>query len=120
MFIRGGYNVFPAEVEAVLGELDQVAGIAIVAIPDDLLGELSVAVVVPSSVDSSPTLEDLRGFGSASLARHKLPDKMVLIDELPLTAAQKLDRARLRRSVTESLTSEHSSAHESMPMESSE
>jgi len=120
MFIRGGYNVFPAEVEAVLGELDQVAGIAIVAIPDDLLGELSVAVVVPSSIDSPPTLEDLRKFGSASLARHKLPDKMVLIDELPLTAAQKLDRARLRRSVTESLTSEHSSAHESMPMESSE
>jgi acyl-CoA synthetase (AMP-forming)/AMP-acid ligase II len=58
-----------------------------------------VAVVVPSDPSSPPTLEELRTFGRTSLARHKLPEDVTVVDELPLTSMQKLDRAALRRAV---------------------
>lgn len=96
MFIRGGYNVFPAEVEAVLGEHPAVAAVAVVPRADPVLGELGVAVVVPADLSDPPTLAALREFGSAALAHHKLPDDLVLTDALPLTVATKLDRAALR------------------------
>jgi acyl-CoA synthetase (AMP-forming)/AMP-acid ligase II len=99
MFIRGGYNVFPAEVEAVLGEHPAVAALAVVPRPDDVLGELGVAVVVPTDPADPPTLVALRDFGSAALAHHKLPDDLVLTDALPLTVATKLDRSALRHLV---------------------
>ncbi len=97
MFIRGGYNVFPSEVAAVLGTHPGVADVAVVARPDEVLGEIGVAVVVPSGVGAPPTLDDLRAHGGATLARHKLPEAVVLVDELPLTAMQKVDRRALAR-----------------------
>lgn len=96
MYIRGGYNVHPMEVEAVLGRHPAVAEIAVVPRPDDVMGEVGVAVVVPRDPAAPPTLDDLRALGAVELSRHKLPEAMVLADELPLTAASKLDRARLR------------------------
>ena len=104
MFIRGGYNVFPAEVEAVLGEHPEVAAVAVVPRPDPVLGELGVAVVVPADPADPPTLATLREFGGAALAHHKLPDDLVLADALPLTVATKLDRAALRTLVAASAT----------------
>jgi acyl-CoA synthetase (AMP-forming)/AMP-acid ligase II len=99
MFIRGGYNVHPQEVEAVLGRHPAVAQVALAARPDPVMGEVGVAVVVPVDPDRPPTLEDLRAFGAEALARHKLPEAVVLRTDLPLTAMQKLDRAALRREV---------------------
>ncbi len=52
MFIRGGYNVYPAEVESVLADHPAVAEVAVVPRPDDVMGEIGVAVVVPA--DPSP------------------------------------------------------------------
>ena len=103
MFIRGGYNVFPAEVEAVLGEHPAVAAVAVVPCDDAVLGERGVAVVVPDDPGSPPTLAQLREFGGVSLAHHKLPDDLVVVDALPLTVATKLDRAALRGLVAETL-----------------
>ncbi|MFM7063151.1 MAG: class I adenylate-forming enzyme family protein, partial [Actinomycetes bacterium] len=103
MYIRGGYNVFPAEVEAVLGEHPLVAAVAVATRPDDVLGETGVAVVVPADPAAPPTLEGLREYAGQALARHKLPDDLVLVDELPLTAGTKLDRRALQTVVEESL-----------------
>ncbi|MFM7064255.1 MAG: class I adenylate-forming enzyme family protein, partial [Actinomycetes bacterium] len=99
MFIRGGYNVFPAEVEAVLGAHPLVDAVAVVPRPDEVLGERGVAVVVPVDRDAPPRLADLREFGAGSLAHHKLPDDLVLVDALPLTIATKVDRNALRELV---------------------
>lgn len=95
MFIRGGYNVFPAEVAAVLAGHPGVHDVALVARPDDVLGEVGVAVVVPTDPAAPPTLEDLRTFGSEVLSHHKLPEALVVVDQLPLTAMQKVDRRAL-------------------------
>ncbi|MFM7069821.1 MAG: class I adenylate-forming enzyme family protein [Actinomycetes bacterium] len=96
MFIRGGYNVFPEEVEAVLGQHPAVAQVAVAPRPDDVLGEIGVAVVVPTSRTAPPTLDELREFGRHDLAHHKLPDAVIVVDDLPLTAASKMDRPALR------------------------
>jgi acyl-CoA synthetase (AMP-forming)/AMP-acid ligase II len=96
MFVRGGYNVFPLEVEAVLGEHPGVAEVAVVPRSDEVMGEIGVAVVVPARNAVPPTLDALRDFGAARLARHKLPEQLVVTDALPLTPMEKVDRRALR------------------------
>jgi acyl-CoA synthetase (AMP-forming)/AMP-acid ligase II len=95
MFIRGGYNVFPSEVSGVLAGHPGVADVVVIPKPDDVLGEVGVAVVVPARTDDPPTLDDLRDHARGSLAHHKLPEGLLLVDEIPLTAMQKVDRRRL-------------------------
>jgi acyl-CoA synthetase (AMP-forming)/AMP-acid ligase II len=100
MFIRGGYNVFPVEVEAVLGTHPAVADIAIAPRPDPVMGEVGVAVVVPANPVAPPTLEDLTAHAEGRLATWKLPEDLVLADALPLTAMQKVDRRALAAKVS--------------------
>jgi acyl-CoA synthetase (AMP-forming)/AMP-acid ligase II len=100
MYIRGGYNVHPAEVAAGLADHPAVAEVAVVPRPDPVLGEIGVAVVVPVDRTAPPDLTGLRHHASATLAHHKLPEDLVVVDELPLTAMQKLDRRALRRLAT--------------------
>jgi acyl-CoA synthetase (AMP-forming)/AMP-acid ligase II len=96
MFIRGGYNVYPLEVEAILQSHPDVAHVAVIPRPDDVMGEIGVAVVVPSDLARPPSLEDLRAFASGHLAAYKLPEAIRVVDELPYTGMQKVDRQRLQ------------------------
>ncbi len=96
MYIRGGYNVYPAEVEAVLASHDGVADVAVVPRADTVMGEIGVAVVVARDRDAPPTLDALRSFGASRLAAYKLPQALEVVDALPLTAMQKIDRQALR------------------------
>ena len=95
MYIRGGYNVYPAEVEAVLADHPLVREVAVVPRPDDVMGELGVAVVVPMDPSRPPSLDDLRAFAQDRLARYKLPEAVQIVDALPLTPMQKVDRRAL-------------------------
>jgi acyl-CoA synthetase (AMP-forming)/AMP-acid ligase II len=63
------------------------------------MGEIGVAVVVPATGSTAPTLAALRDFGAPHLARWKLPEAVVVVDSLPLTSMQKLDRAALAATV---------------------
>jgi acyl-CoA synthetase (AMP-forming)/AMP-acid ligase II len=93
-YIRGGYNVYPAEVEDVLASHPAVARVAVTSAPDDVLGEIGVAVVVPSG-DRPPDLQTLRRHVAARLADYKAPDTLVVVPELPLTPMMKVDPGRL-------------------------
>ncbi|HEV8297279.1 MAG TPA: class I adenylate-forming enzyme family protein [Acidimicrobiales bacterium] len=95
MFIRGGYNVYPLEVEKILSAHPKVADIALVPRPDDVMGEIGVAVVVPRRADDPPTLDDLRSFGASELAKYKLPERIRIVDDMPLNSGHKLDRRTL-------------------------
>jgi len=78
MYIRGGYNVYPAEVEGVLTDHPDVARAAVVGVPDRVLGEIGVAFVVPAGAASlSP--EDVRAWCRARLADYKAPDRVVVV-----------------------------------------
>jgi acyl-CoA synthetase (AMP-forming)/AMP-acid ligase II len=96
MFIRGGYNVFPLEVEAVLLHHPAIANVAVVPRPDATMGEIGVAVIVPRAGHEPPSLEELRTFARESLAAYKVPEAIRVVDELPLTGMDKLDRTALR------------------------
>lgn len=95
MFIRGGYNVYPAEVEGVLADHPLVAEVVVVPRPDGVMGELGVAVVVPADPANPPTLDDIRSFLEPKLARYKLPEGLRVVGALPLTSMQKVDRRAL-------------------------
>lgn len=99
MFIRGGYNVYPLEVEAVLAAHPAVADVAVVPREDDVMGEIGVAVVVPRPGAEPPTLESLRSFAEPNLAPYKLPEAIRIVDELPLTDMHKVDRRRLQANI---------------------
>jgi acyl-CoA synthetase (AMP-forming)/AMP-acid ligase II len=104
MYVRGGYNVYPVEVEGVLSTHPDVAAVAVVPRADQVMGEIGVAVVVPRAADRPPTLESLRQFASAHVAAYKLPEALHLVDVLPLTAMEKVDRRALVDAVAQPVT----------------
>jgi acyl-CoA synthetase (AMP-forming)/AMP-acid ligase II len=95
MYVRGGYNVYPMEVEGVLAEHPAVAAVAVVPRPDDVMGEVGVAFIVVRTGVSLPSLDELRRFGSTTLAAYKLPEDVRAIEALPLTSMDKVDRRAL-------------------------
>jgi acyl-CoA synthetase (AMP-forming)/AMP-acid ligase II len=95
VFIRGGYNVYPAEVEATLAAHPAVAEVAVVPRPDPVMGEIGVAVVAPRDPAAPPSLTDVRAFLAGRIADYKLPEAVRIVDELPLTPMQKVDRRAL-------------------------
>jgi acyl-CoA synthetase (AMP-forming)/AMP-acid ligase II len=95
MYVRGGYNVYPMEVEGVLAGHPAIADIAIAPRPDDVMGEVGVAVVVAREGHAPPALDELRSFAEDRLARYKMPESVMIVDALPLTAMEKLDRKAL-------------------------
>lgn len=91
----GGETVAPIEVEAALLACTGVADGAVAGVPHDDWGEVVTAFVVPAA-DRSVTLEGLQSELGAQLARHKLPRRLVLVDEIPRTGATgQVGRARL-------------------------
>lgn len=104
MLIRGGYNVYPSEVESVLGRHPSVGQVSVVGRPDPVLGEVVVAFVVPRSGDQAekPTLDALRSYCHGWLADHKAPDCLELLDELPTTPIGKVDTRVLREMAAKS------------------
>ncbi len=96
MYVRGGYNVYPVEIEAALSTHPDVGAVAIVPTHDPVMGERGVAVVVPADPQRPPSLASLRAFLDGRLAAYKLPEDIRLMDTLPLTAMDKLDRSALR------------------------
>ncbi len=96
-YVRGGYNVYPMEVEGVLADHPDVAAVAVVSRNDPVMGEVGVAVVVPRPDGPAPELARLREYAAERLARYKLPEDMVVLSALPLTAGEKIDRRALER-----------------------
>jgi len=92
MFISGGENVYPAEIESVLSAHPSVLEAAVVSVPHDTWGEVGRAFVV---VTDDYNEEDLRVFISGRLAGYKLPRSIFVLDALPLTAIGKLDKKSL-------------------------
>jgi acyl-CoA synthetase (AMP-forming)/AMP-acid ligase II len=94
-YIRGGYNVHPLEVEAVLAGMPGVAEVVVVPRPHEVLGQVGVAVVVPRADGPEPSLDALRSGSSGRLARWKLPEDLLVVPAVPRTAMGKVDRRAL-------------------------
>jgi fatty-acyl-CoA synthase len=92
MFISGGENVYPAEVESVITAYPSVHEAAVVGVPDETWGEVGRAFLV---VGDGFDQDGLAAFLNDRLARYKLPRSYVVLDEIPLTAIGKIDKKLL-------------------------
>lgn len=94
VILRGGANVYPAEVERVLLAIDGVAGGAVTGVPDERLGERVVAAV---ELDPGATVDpdEILRRCATELARYKVPERVVVVDALPRNAMGKVDRTAL-------------------------
>lgn len=95
LIIAGGFNVYPAEVEDAIGELEAVHEVAVIGLPHGDLGEAVVAVVVPRDPDFADK-EAVIGALADKLARFKQPRQVLFVEELPKNAMGKVQKAALR------------------------
>ena len=95
MYISGGENVYPAEVEQVYFHHPNVVDVSVIGVPDDRWGESGLAIVVPRDADTFDKGEFL-SFAEGKIARYKLPKAVWVVDELPRTAAGKVLKRQLR------------------------
>lgn len=99
MYISGGENVYPAEVEQVYFHHPNVVDLSVIGVPDDRWGEVGLAVVVPRDREAFDEAEFLE-FGRGRLARYKLPKAVWVVDEIPRNAAGKVLKRELRERAT--------------------
>ncbi len=100
IIIRGGSNVSPLEVEEVIDEHPAVHLSCVVGIPDRRLGEVVAAfVALKHDTPQRPTPDELRHFVAGRIAAYKVPERIFLVDDLPLNATGKVDRKRLHARV---------------------
>ncbi|BBF99641.1 MULTISPECIES: AMP-binding protein [Pseudonocardia] len=95
MVISGGVNIYPAEIEACLHDLDGVADVAVFGIPDSDMGEAIAAHVQPLP-GATLAAEDIRDHVSSRLARYKVPREVVLVEELPREDTGKIFKRLLK------------------------
>ena len=94
MFISGGENVFPGEVEAALTDCPGVAEVVVVGVADALWGEVGRAFVVPRK-DATVTGEQVLAHARSRLGRYKVPKSVVVVDDIPRLGSGKTDRRAL-------------------------
>ena len=95
MFLVGGFNAYPAEIERVLGLHRSVAEVAVIGVPDQRLGQVGKAFVVPRD-QLTFDLDDLRAFARERLANYKMPRYWEVADDLPRNASGKVRKFLLR------------------------
>ncbi len=98
MIISGGENIYPAEVEAAILELPEVAAVAVIGVPDEKWGEVPHAVVVPRE-GREVTARTIEEHLAGRLARYKVPKTLSVVDEMPRTASGKIRKNVLREQV---------------------
>ena len=95
MFIVGGFNAYPAEIENALLRHPDIQQVAVIGIPDVRLGEVGMAFVVPRP-GSAPSGDEIVEWSRAQMANFKVPRRVELIDELPVNATGKVVKDELR------------------------
>ncbi len=106
MFVVGGFNAYPAEIEAILRRYDGVAQVAVVGVPDARMGEVGCAFVVPTpergGAEGDEEFENaLIAWARQAMANYKVPRRVVVVDSLPLNASGKVLKRELRERVVQ-------------------
>jgi HIP---CoA ligase len=95
MFIVGGFNAYPAEIESALLRHPAVSVAAVVGIPDERLGEVGMAWIVrKAGVDA--TEDEIIAWAREAMANYKVPRRVAFVDSLPLNASGKVLKHELR------------------------
>jgi acyl-CoA synthetase (AMP-forming)/AMP-acid ligase II len=100
MFIVGGFNVYPAEIENTLLAHDSISQVAVIGIPDERMGEVGMAWVVPAA-GSAPDPAEIIAWARGVMANYKVPRLVRFVESLPINAAGKVEKAELRARAAE-------------------
>jgi acyl-CoA synthetase (AMP-forming)/AMP-acid ligase II len=104
MFIIGGFNAYPAEIERQLTEHPAIGMASVIGIPDDRLGEVGVAFVVPAP-GGTPEPDELIDWCRERMANYKVPRRVWIVEDLPLNASNKVKKQELRQQADDLLSS---------------
>ncbi|MBV6761770.1 AMP-binding protein [Rhodococcus opacus] len=104
MLIVGGFNAYPAEIESLLLHNRSLAQAAVIGIPDDTLGEVVWAFVVPQAGEH-PTEKEVISWARQNMSNYKAPRRVLVVDALPVTANGKIAKASLRQRADEHIAS---------------
>jgi HIP---CoA ligase len=96
VFQTGGFNVYPVEVEQLLASHPMIIEAAVIGVPDDRLGEVGHAFVVPAP-GRSPAAQDVIAFARERIANFKVPRAVTVVSELPHTPLGKVQKFRLTK-----------------------
>jgi non-ribosomal peptide synthetase component E (peptide arylation enzyme) len=106
IIIRGGQNISPAEIEGLLVGHPKVSSVAVIGMPDPVLGERACAYVAPKR-GQELTFDDMVSFlREKQIAAFKLPERLEIMEKLPLVAEQKVDKGFLRNDIAKKLKAE--------------
>ncbi len=114
MIIRGGENVYPAEIEAFLFANSKVAQAAVFGVADERMGE-EIMAWIQLHEGETMTEEELRDYCRDGLAHFKVPRYIRLVDSFPMTVTGKLQKFRMRESAEEQMKQEKADAHGRTP-----
>ena len=115
MIIRGGENLFPAEIEDVLYRHPSVAEVAVVGLPDERWGEVVAAFIRPADPAAPPTVAELRTHLRAHLSPQKTPAQWYTVEGYPLTGSGKIQKFAIREAWSAATTPATSSLTRSSP-----
>lgn len=107
MIIRGGFNVFPAEVEEQIALIEGVQYVAVVGVPDEKMGERICACIMPIP-GHSLTKERVISYCKENLANFKVPDYVEFLESFPMTSTEKIQKFKIRDQMKEKYGGKHS------------
>ena len=96
MFIRGGFNAYPAEIENLLLAHPDIAQVAVIGVPDERMGEVGMAFVVPTTGTPPEPRPSIVAWAREQMANFKAPRYVEIVDALPLNASNKVLKSELR------------------------
>jgi acyl-CoA synthetase (AMP-forming)/AMP-acid ligase II len=99
LFITGGFNCYPAEIENLMYASGWFAQVAVVGIPDERMGEVGMAFVIPAPGRSFAP-DDVIAWCRANMANYKVPRRVAIVDALPMNASGKVTKFALRERIT--------------------
>jgi acyl-CoA synthetase (AMP-forming)/AMP-acid ligase II len=102
MFIVGGFNCYPAEIEKLMFSHEGIAQVAVIGVPDERMGEVGMAFVVPVP-GADLERDEIVAWCREHMANYKVPRRMAVVDELPMNASGKVAKFALRARAAELL-----------------
>ena len=105
MIIRGGYNIYPKEIEEILYSHPKVAEVAVIGVPDAVMGEI-VYAVIKIKANQLLTSEEIQDYLKNYIANYKIPSKVLFVEDLPLTSSGKIQKLVLKEMITGKMNKE--------------
>jgi fatty-acyl-CoA synthase len=102
MIIRGGYNIYPREIEELLYQHPKILEVAVIGVPDPVMGE-TVCAVIRLKAGMESTSEEITSFLKPLLAHYKVPNRVVFVEKFPTTTSGKIQKNKLREAIVEKM-----------------